>query len=99
MNDRNPVNWLKRPSTTGGVIYLAVVASVCVGMGIVAAGQWRPGVVVMGIGFGVAFAARCVLPDNRAGMLRVRRRLVDLATIGLCSGGMLLLAALIPLQH
>jgi hypothetical protein len=57
---------------------------------------WRRCVGVMGLGFGLAFVMRMVLPDHHAGMLRVRRRLVDLATLAICSGVMLAMAVLIP---
>jgi hypothetical protein len=90
------VNWLKKPSTTGGIIYLSVVGGVLVGLALVGAGVWRTGVVTMGVAFGVAFAARAVLPDERAGMLRIRRRFVDLTAMAICCGGMLVLAAVIP---
>ena len=50
----------------------------------------------MGAAFGLAFAARAVLPDERAGMLRIRRRFVDLTAMAICCGGMLVLAAVIP---
>jgi len=89
------VNWLKKPSTTGGIVYLAVTSALVVGLVVVALGAWRTGVTVMGIAFGVAFAFRAVLPDDRAGMLRIRRRFVDLATMGVCSAGMLFLAAVV----
>ena len=90
------MNWLKKPSTTGGIIYLAVLGTVVVGLGLVAAGVWRTGIVTMGCAFGVAFAARAVLPDERAGMLRIRRRFVDLTAMAICCGGMIVLAAIIP---
>jgi multisubunit Na+/H+ antiporter MnhB subunit len=90
------VSWLKKPSTTGGVVYLSVVAAVLFGMAVAAGGAWRQGVTIAGMSFVVAFVARSVLPDERAGMLRIRRRFVDLTTMGLCAAGMLLLAAVIP---
>lgn len=90
------MNWLKKPSTTGGAVYLSVVAAVLVGVGVAATGAWRLGMTIAGISFIVAFIARSVLPDARAGMLRIRRRFVDLATMGLCAVGMLVLAAVIP---
>ncbi len=90
------MNWLKKPSTTGGIIYLVVVGGVLVGLVLVAAGVWRGGVVTMGGSFGLALAARAVLPDERAGMLRIRRRFVDLTAMAICCGGMLVLAAVIP---
>jgi len=89
------VNWLKRPSTTGGIIYLIVVALLLVGLGVVAIGDWRSGVTLMSVSFGLAFAARAVLPDERAGMLRVRRRLYDLTAMAVCGGTMLVLTFLI----
>ncbi len=90
------MNWLKKPSTTGGIIYLIVVATLLTGLAIAAAGAWRVGVVTMGASFGLAFVARLVLPDERAGMLRIRRRFVDLTAMAICGGGMLILAAVIP---
>jgi hypothetical protein len=90
------VRWFKKPSTTGGVFYLVVVAMLLSGLVVVAIGPWRAGVVVMGLGFGLAFVMRMILPDDHAGMLRVRRRLVDLATLAMCSGVMLAMAVLIP---
>jgi Protein of unknown function (DUF3017) len=90
------VNWLQKPSTTGGIIYLTVVAMLLAGLLVVALGAWRSGVALMGGSFGVAFVARTVLPDERAGMLRVRHRVVDLSAMGICCVGMLILAAVIP---
>jgi hypothetical protein len=86
---------LKKPSTTGGIIYLAVVAATVVGVGIAAAGAPRLGSFVLAAAFGFAALSRAVLPDERAGMLRIRRRFVDITTMGVCSVGMLVLGALI----
>lgn len=90
------MNWLKRPSTTGGAVYLSVVAAVLIGVAVAATGAWRLGVTIVGVSFAVAFVARSVLPDDRAGMLRIRRKSVDLTTMALCSAGMLVLAVVIP---
>jgi hypothetical protein len=90
------VSWLKIPSTTGGVIYLCVLAAALAGVGAAASGAWRLGVAVMGLSLGVAFVARLALPDDRAGMLRIRRRIVDLATMALCGIGLVLLSIVIP---
>lgn len=90
------MSWLKKPSTTGGIVYLIVVTILMVGVVISASGAWRTGVTVMGGSFGLAFLARLVLPEDRAGMLRVRRRFVDLATMALCGVGMVVLATVIP---
>jgi hypothetical protein len=93
------VNWLQRPSTTGGLVYLVVVGALMIGLAIVALGPWRTGVSVMGGALAVAFVARAVLPDERAGMLRIRRRLVDLTTLAVCSAGMFALVGAIPSHH
>lgn len=90
------MNWFKKPSTTGGIFYLIVVGIVIAGLVMVALGTWRLGVTVMGLGFGLAFLARLALPDQRAGMLRVRRRWFDLFLLACCSGVMLSMAVLIP---
>lgn len=89
-------SWLKKPSTTGGIVYLVVVGGVLAGLILVAAGAWRTGIATMGASFGLAFAGRAVLPDERAGMLRIRRRFVDLTAMAICCGGMLTLAIIIP---
>jgi len=90
------MNWFKKPSTTGGIVYLVVIATMLVGLGTVAAGAWRVGLALMGGSFLLAFAGRAVLPDERAGMLRIRRRFIDLATMAVCGGAILVLAAVIP---
>ena len=93
------MNWLKKPSTTGGIIYLVVVAGVLVGLGLVATGLWRTGVATMGASFGLALVASAVLPEERAGMLRIRRRFVDITAMAICCGGMIILALVIPGPH
>jgi hypothetical protein len=93
------VNWLQRPSTTGGIIYLIVAGTLVIGLGIVTLGPWRTGVAVMGAALTLAFVARAVLPDQRAGMLRIRRRYVDLTTLAICAAGMFALVIAIPSRH
>jgi hypothetical protein len=90
------VNWFKKPSTTGGIIYLVCVGMLAAGLVVVAIGKWRTGSTVMGLAFGLAFVMRMVLPDDLAGMLRVRRRLIDMLVLATCSGLFLVLAVVIP---
>jgi hypothetical protein len=90
------VTWLQKPSTTGGIVYLIVMAVLLIGLGTVIFGAWRTGIVLIGSGFGLAFAFRAVLPDERAGMLRVRRRFFDLVVLALCCAGTIVLAIVIP---
>lgn len=89
-------SWLKKPSTTGGIVYLIVATLVVAAVVVVAVGHWRPGVILMGISFGLAFVMRAVLPDQRAGMLKVRRTALDLVTLAAASAGLLILVWLIP---
>jgi hypothetical protein len=90
------VNWLHKPSTTGGIIYLISLGILMIGVGLIAVGTWRSGVTAMGAAFAMAFVGRLVLSDERAGMLHVRRRGVDLAGLAVCAGSLLILAATIP---
>ncbi|MBA2444035.1 MAG: DUF3017 domain-containing protein [Nocardioidaceae bacterium] len=90
------MSWLKKPSTPGGVVYFLVLAMMLAGIVLVGLGTWRTGVVVMGSSFALAFIARAVLPDDLAGMLRIRRRFVDLITMAVCCGGLVALAFVIP---
>ncbi|MGH3508170.1 MAG: DUF3017 domain-containing protein [Nocardioidaceae bacterium] len=89
------MNWLRKPSTTGGIIYLICLGILAVGVGLVAVGQWRTGVTAMGACFGLAFVARLVLTEERAGMLAVRRRVIDLVGLAICASSLLILAATI----
>jgi uncharacterized membrane protein len=59
-----------------GVGLIFVVAFV-----LVAAGFWRRGSLLIGIAVGVAAAMRLVLSDDRAGLLVVRSRGIDFATM------------------
>jgi hypothetical protein len=84
------------PSTIGGVAFLLVLAGTLVGVGIMAAGRWRVGVLWMGVSLLAAAAARLVLPEPQAGMLHVRRRLVDVALLVGLGVGLLVAGASIP---
>ncbi|MDQ3095825.1 MAG: DUF3017 domain-containing protein [Actinomycetota bacterium] len=90
------MTWLQKPSTTGGIVYLIVMAVLLIGLGTVVFGAWRTGILLMGGSFGLAFAFRAVLPDGRAGMLRVRRRSFDLVVLAVCCTGTIVLATVIP---
>jgi hypothetical protein len=60
--------------------------------GLVVAGYWRRGALVMAIGVGVAAALRVALSDDRAGLLVVRSRGVDFVTTATVSAAMLYVA-------
>jgi hypothetical protein len=68
-----------------GLIFIAA-------FGLVVAGYWRRGALVMAIGVGVAAALRLALTDDRAGLLVVRSRGVDFVTTATVSAAMLYIA-------
>jgi len=70
------------------VVGLIFVAS----FGLVVAGYWRRGALVLAIGVGVAAAFRLALPEDRAGLLAVRSRMVDFVTTATVSAAMLYVA-------
>jgi hypothetical protein len=75
----------RHPSTIGGAFYLVVLAIVAAALVVVAQGDWRSGVKMIGGSLVFAAVVRAVLPAREAGMLAVRRRVVDvvlLVTVG-----------------
>lgn len=60
---------------------LTVAGIFAVALILVAAGFWRRGAFLIGIAVGVAAALRLVLPDDRAGLLVVRNKSLDFATM------------------
>ena len=68
-----------------GLIFLAA-------FGLVIAGYWRRGALVLGIGVAVAAALRLALTDERAGLLAVRSKSIDFVTTATVSAAMLYIA-------
>lgn len=89
---------IRKPSTLGGLIYLCVLVGAMVGIGIVATGAWRGGVRCLAAALIGAAFARVALPDDNAGMLRVRRKALDAAILTGAGIALLVLAASIPNQ-
>jgi exosortase/archaeosortase len=71
-----------------GVIFLAA-------FGLVVAGYWRRGALVLGVAVAVAAALRLALTDDRAGLLMVRSKGIDLVTTATASAAVLYIAATI----
>jgi len=63
--------------------------------GLVVAGYWRRGALVIGVGVGIAAALRLTLTDDRAGLLVVRSKGIDFATTATVSAAVLYIAATI----
>jgi uncharacterized membrane protein len=70
--------------TVAGIFGVALV--------LVATGFWRRGAFLIGVAVGVAAALRLVLPENRAGLLVVRTKSLDFATMTTISLVMLYVA-------
>ena len=58
---------------------LSVAAIGLVALALVAAGFWRRGTLLIGTGVGLAAGLRLALPEDRAGVLVVRTRTIDVA--------------------
>jgi len=86
----------RQPQTFGGVVYLVVVSMVMTGLVITVAGAWRTGVSWLGAGLLVGSASRLVLPERRAGMLRVRHKAADVGMLTLAGIALLVLAVVVP---
>ena len=85
----------RKPRTIGGAVFLAVLAATLVGIALVVAGRVQTGLSTAGAAFVAGAAARLVLPGSQAGMLGVRRKLIDVSTMVLLGTGLLVIAALI----
>jgi Protein of unknown function (DUF3017) len=70
------------------LVGLIIVAA----FGLVIAGYWRRGALVLAIGVGVAAGLRLALPDDRAGLLVVRSRAIDFVTTATVSAAMFYVA-------
>jgi hypothetical protein len=68
-----------------GLIFIAA-------FGLVIAGYWRRGALVIGIGVGVAAVLRLVLTDERAGLLVVRSKTIDFVTTATVSAALIYIA-------
>lgn len=86
------------PSTWGGVVYLVLAAAVIAGLLVVAFGPWRRGVTLIGVAGIAAAVARGTLPEREAGMLEVRGRWFDVASLIGVGSTLIVLAGVIPDQ-
>jgi hypothetical protein len=76
------------PILTVGLIFVVAFA-------LVAANFWRRGALLIGIGVGVAAALRLLLSDDRAGLLVVRSKAIDLVTTATVSAAVIYIASTI----
>ena len=72
--------------------FVTVVLIFAVAFTLAAANFWRRGALLIGIGVGVAAVLRLALTDDRAGLLVLRSKGIDFATMALVSAGMVYIA-------
>lgn len=82
----------------GTVVYVVAVAVVGAGLGVMALGPWRVGASMCGAALGVAAVGRITIPDRAAGLLRVRRRTIDVLWMLSLAALIITLAVIIPSQ-
>jgi hypothetical protein len=85
----------RKPRTLGGAVYLAVLAVTFLGLAMILLEYWRTGLTVIGGAMLCGALARLVLRDADAGMLRLRRKAVDVTTMAVLGGALIALAAVI----
>ena len=71
---------------------IAVVLILVVAFTLVAANFWRRGALLIGIGAGFAAVLRLALTEDRAGLLVVRSKGIDLATMASVAAAMVYIA-------
>jgi hypothetical protein len=86
----------RKPRTLGGGVFLLVLAGTLVGVGVVAFSDWQAGLTLCGAALISGGCARLVLPGAQAGMLGVRRKLVDVSTLLLLGAALVVMARIIP---
>jgi hypothetical protein len=85
----------RKPRTVGGAVFLAVLATTLLGVLVVVLGRVQAGLTTAGTALLLGAFARLVLPRDQAGMLGVRRKLIDVATMALLGVGLLVVGAVI----
>ena len=71
---------------------VAVVLIFAMAFSLVAANFWRRGALLIGIGVGVAAVFRLALTEDRAGLLVVRSKGIDFATMASVAAAMVYIA-------
>ena len=75
---------------------MIVLALVSLSLVVVALGRFRLGSLMLAVSVLLAFALRLVLPSDRAGLLAVRSKTVDLVVLGLLGGAITVFALWVP---
>ncbi|MCW2770976.1 MAG: hypothetical protein JWR27_2409 [Aeromicrobium sp.] len=89
---------MRAPRSRGSQLYLLQLLIVLVGLVLVVAGPWRPGIVAIGMAFVIGALARSVVPVDHTGMLRVRGKVFDMIWMSILGVALIVLALIIPNQ-
>jgi hypothetical protein len=81
----------RKPRTVGGIVYLCVLAVAATGIVLATIGLWRTGLTLVGGVVMAAGVARWIIPDVNAGMLRLRRKAIDVPTMLLIGGALVIM--------
>ena len=71
----------KRRTVVGDWLFGFFALLGVIGLAVIALGPWRYGTGMLSMALLLASWSRIVLPEDRAGLLRVRRRLVDVVAL------------------
>jgi hypothetical protein len=88
----------RKPRTRGGKVYLGVLLVGIAGLAIIVADLWRLGTTLLGVAFLLATIGRIALPDADAGMLKLRRKAIDVPTLLAIGVALVVLASVVPDQ-
>ncbi|MEG9226775.1 DUF3017 domain-containing protein [Aeromicrobium sp. Sec7.5] len=83
------------PRSRGTQAYIVLLLLVMLGLGLVALGYWRRGILVIGATFLVSATLRAVVPEEHKGLLAVRSRGFDIAWTTLLGASLLVLGVVI----
>lgn len=86
----------RKPRTVGGAAFLLVLFGTAAGLAMIVFGPWRQGLAVIGGVLLLGAFARLVIPNDDAGMLGVRRKLFDVASLAVLGTALVVLAVVIP---
>ena len=83
----------------GEIAFGLVLLGVLVGLALIAQDHWKQGLSLMGVTLLAAAVARLLLPASRVGLLVVRSRPFDVATLALLGAAILGVTFQVPLPH
>ena len=84
------------PSTVGGLCYIVMGLLAIGGLLTATLGAWRTGLIIMGAALLGGALARLVINDDHAGMLKVRRKSLDVTWLTLLGVALIVLALIVP---